>query len=281
MNISTFLPEAARKWGRELLFRLLTRSLQKAAQEQGLWKLAERLASIVPDISDQYSQFRVDTEYLQLNVRLMHAFQIALVQEAFSRKEIRTIVDIGDSSGTHLRYLQDLYAGTSLRCLSVNLDPKAVEKIKGKGLEAILARAEDLPAYDIPADMFLCFETLEHLSDPIRFLHQLATHTNPEFLVATVPYRSVSRMGLHHIRNKQNDAVFAENTHLFELCPADWRLLMQHAGWQIAYDRIYYQYPHRHPLRMMRRIWETIDFEGFYGTVLVRNDRWSSLYRDW
>ena len=69
-----------------------------------------------------------------------------------------TIVDIGDSAGTHLLYLNELFG--EIRSLSVNLDVNAVKKIKQKGLDAIHARAEELEKFNINADLFLSFQTV-------------------------------------------------------------------------------------------------------------------------
>src|SRR3972149_4816783 len=130
-----------------------TQSLKEAAKEQSLDKLSFRLANIVPDIREQYSLFKLDSPYLLTKVRNVHAFQISIVDKIIEEFKMPVIVDVGDSSGTHLQYIDGLYSkGRKIRCLSVNLDKKAVEKIRKKGLEAINARAEDLSAYDIDAD---------------------------------------------------------------------------------------------------------------------------------
>lgn len=263
--------------------RMRMRSILAAVREQGLVPLYERLSKLVPDITEQYSTFVLGSDYLRTKVRAQHAFQISMVEKAFDRLEIVpgegvTLVDIGDSSGTHLQYLRGLYP--AIRSLSVNLDAEAVEKIREKGMEAVHARAEELDAYSIRADLFLSFEMLEHLSDPIRFLHDLAQAECRGF-VLTVPYMAKSRVGLHHLRRGQRREVFAENTHIFELSPEDWRLIFQHSGWKILYERIYLQYPRTGVWRVAKPLWRRTDFEGFYGAILVRDHSWSRLYRDW
>ena len=57
-----------------------------------------------------------------------------------------TLVDIGDSSGQHGEYIRALApAGKVGRFVSVNLDPVAVEKVRARGGDAILCRAEEHP----------------------------------------------------------------------------------------------------------------------------------------
>jgi len=257
-------------------------SIRAALREQGFEGLAQRLTQIVPDITDQYTQFRVDTDYLRLKVRAMHVFQVAMVNAALkiidTERRPLTVVDIGDSAGTHIRYLQELHRDVQLRCLSVNLDEEAVKRIRGKNLEALHVCAEDLGALGIDADIFLCFETLEHLTSPVQFLRSLSENTNCKVLVITVPYVARSRVGLHHIRTSSPERCHPESTHVFELSPDDWKLLFMHAGWSIVQNRIYLQYPRRGVLRAMKGHWRRGDFEGFWGAILRRDSTWSRLW---
>lgn len=263
---------------------LLILSIKKAIQEEGLQNMYKKLSRIVPDISSQYSTFKIDTPYIELKVRALHAFQVALVCKAMnmfglSKRDNVTIVDIGDSSGTHIQYLQALFG--KINALSVNLDEQAVKKIENKGLRAIHGRAEELHYYNITVDLFLSFEMLEHLPNPIVFLHNLAINTSCAGFVLTVPYLKQSRVGLHHIRQGDRRLVTAENTHIFELSPNDWRLIFLHSGWTIVDEKIYLQYPQKSWLRITRALWKYRDFEGFYGVILKRDNTWSKLYDSW
>lgn len=282
MSLKNYLNNDARIFLRDAIYKVLHRSLLYAAREKNYGELLATLKNIVPDISRQYTGFELNSDYLIDNVRNLHAFQISLVDKIIEEFEKPVIVDIGDSSGTHLKYLLGIYAKRrDISCLSINLDEEAVKKIKKTGLNALLARAEDLPQHNINADIFLCFETLEHLMDPCHFLHQLSSSTSAHYLIVTVPYLTKSRVGLHHVRNGSRDKVFAENTHIFELCPDDWKLIMKHSGWELVRDDVYLQYPRNHPLRLAKYLWRKLDFEGFYGMILRRNDTWSSCYADW
>lgn len=262
---------------------LLIKSIRAAAKEQGLSSLMDQLSVFVPDITYQYTTFDLDSNYLKKNLRALHAFQIYLVERALNifGKDNFTIVDIGDSSGTHICYLKEIYKYYKFRFLSVNLDKAAVDKIKSKRLEAMHCRAEDLSNYSINADIFLSFEMLEHLRDPIKFLKDISGKTTCKGLILTAPYLASSRIGLHHIRNGDKRNVNPENTHIFELSPSDWRLIFMHSGWSIVSDKIYLQYPTRGLLRLMKGYWKKNDFEGYYGAILSRDCSWSQLYDGW
>ena len=258
-------------------------SLNVAVREQLLTSLYEQLAAAVPDIKHQYSQFKVDSTYLERKIRAVHAFQISLVCKAIELFKLNpsqsVVVDIGDSAGTHLQYLKAMFG--HMRTLSINLDPMAVERIKAKGLEAQCIRAEDLHKQSIKADIFLLYEVLEHLLNPLDFLHNLSTKTEGRILIVTVPYTSSSHVALRHIRRENKQKVYAENTHIFELSPEDWKLVFKHCGWRPRYEQIYYQYPKKSFLRFTKMLWKKADFEGFWGVILERDHSWSQLYSDW
>jgi len=264
-------------------------SIKWALKEQKLKDIYHELCTIVSDISDQYSSFRIDNDYLKLKVRAQHSFQMSLLKEAidFLSKDLKeeneiTIVDIGDSAGTHIAYAKGLMRDRNLRCISVNLDAKAVEKIRKKGFEAICAKAEDIASMDIDADIFLSFEMLEHLSDPCVFLSNLSLKGNCKYFIVTVPYVKKSRVGLHHIRQGLKKKVNPENTHLYEFSPEDWKLIFKHCGWSVEKERIYLQYPRKTCLSsLMVKYWKKNDFEGFYGVILKRDPYWRDMYNGW
>ena len=266
---------------KKAFYAICTRSLIEAAGEQGLDRLSKRLEEIVPDISEQYSAFKLDSSYLRIKARNMHAFQIGLVNKVLGEFQAPCIVDIGDSAGTHIQYIKGIHREKKqIQGLSINLDRKAIQKIRKKGMDAIEARAEDLSRHNVKADILLCFETLEHLTDPVRFLRGLS-ETDAKYLIITVPYLRKSRMGLSHIRKKSERVANAETTHIFELNKEDWKLLARHSGWDVAEERIYAQYPRMGLFRATQPLWKKYDFEGFLGFVLKKDDRWSSQYQSW
>lgn len=282
MKIGRLLASRIKPYLKEILEFVLIKSLKKATSEQGLKNLLLKLEQIVPDISNQYSTFKINTPYLKTKTRGLHAFQISLINKAMETIKNPVIVDIGDSAGTHLQYIIGLYSNSkNIKCLSVNCDMKAVQRIREKKLNAMCARAEDIQHYNENVDIFLCFETLEHLMNPCVFLHELSTKTNAKFLIVTVPYIRNSRVCLRHISNNNKEYVNAENTHIFELNPGDWKLIAKHSGWDIAEERIYLQYPKKSIFRISKSFWKKYDFEGFYGMILTRDDTWSSRYMDW
>jgi len=41
------------------------------------------------------------------------------------------------------------------------------------------------------------------------------------------------------------------------------------------------QYPKRGILSFMKGYWKKVDYEGFYGAILLKDTYWRDLYKDW
>uniref|UniRef100_A0A6M3XYL0 Putative methyltransferase n=1 Tax=viral metagenome TaxID=1070528 RepID=A0A6M3XYL0_9ZZZZ len=241
-------------------------SIKKGAKKYSSWLMLINIFDL--DITDQYSNLKIDTEYLKLNVRAMHALQLKLIEKALSDLLCSyhgiNIMDFGDSSGTHCQYIKKMYPYYEIKTLSVNIDSRAIKRIKEKGLKAIVIEEEELWEIEYK-DMVMSFQVLEHLENPIKVLQDLSTITNK--LVLTVPYVKRSRIGIQNLKNTN-----PENTHLFELSPTDWKKLFSYSGWTVGSEEIYYQYPKGIPILswVLKKYWQRYDFEGFYGIVLEK-----------
>jgi hypothetical protein len=262
-------------------------SLQAAIVEQRLDDTVGHLRRLVPDPSDQYSHDFDSAEfarYWELKMRGLQAFQVNSALEAIARigRANLTLADIGDSSGNHGIYIRGLAAqGQVGRYVSVNMDPIAVEKIRRKGGTAELSRAEGLPE-NLEADLYLSFETVEHLTDPLRFFHSLSARKAD--VIFSVPFCRSSRFGGHMLRQPLSalpESLTPEVLHIFELSPTDWRLLTHLAGFRCLQQRVYLQYPCRHPLRITRLLWRRLDFEGFVTFHLTPDENLSRRYTGW
>jgi hypothetical protein len=262
-------------------------SLRAAGREQQLEDLLPTLRDIEPDLSGQYSRPIEISDLQELKMRLLHAFQCRLMLkaiEASSNGRSLTVVDIGDSAGTHMKYLRALTKDRRrVEALSVNLDARAVEKIRSRGGRAMLCRAEEIDLGDGKVDLFTTFEMAEHLHNPARFFRRLAKYSHGDRMAITVPYRKTSRVGLSQVRQGERVEQHAEDVHIFELSPDDWSHLLLHAGWKVEYQRIYYQYPRRIPLvrQIMGRLWRRDDFEGFWGAIVTKDLTFADCYKDW
>ncbi len=271
----------------EVFQRFCKTSISLSLRQVGLIKLVRQLKEIVPDISNQEEAYKASlNDYLELKIRGLQAFQCKMMLEAIERlsRGAITVVDIGDSAGTHMLYLKELLKNRlQLETISVNLDPRAINKIKARGLKAILCRAEELDLSGKHIDMFTSFEMVEHLHNPSIFFRRLAKRSACNKMLITVPYLRQSRVGLHNIRHNFKKEIFAEDEHIFELKPSDWKLLLLHSGWKVIQARVYFQYPRKIPVvsGLLARFWRKFDYEGFWGAILEKDASFSDCYKDW
>ena len=79
---------------------------------------------------------------------------IHLVNQCLEKGKLK-VLDFGDSAGTHCQYIKKLFPFyyDEIQTLSVNIDRKAVEKIRDKGLPA-LQITEDLNYYSLRFYLF-------------------------------------------------------------------------------------------------------------------------------
>jgi hypothetical protein len=170
------------------------------------------------------------------------------------------------------------------RVISVNLDPVAIEKINSKGGEGILCRAEDLGTLKLQPNLFMSFEMIEHLTDPVRFLRSLSKSGGCEHLLMTVPYRRRSQFGGIHLRcaiDEMPEQMTAEGVHIFELNPQDWIYLARFAGYRVIFKDVYLQYPKYGLMRIMAPLWRHKDYEGFLALFLERDYTVANKYDSW
>ncbi|NEP79448.1 MAG: class I SAM-dependent methyltransferase [Okeania sp. SIO3B3] len=273
----------------KFIYPIANWSIKQIIKQEKTRSLIESLQKTVPDISEQETHYTYKG-VIEEKERAVQAFQCQFLLEIMSKasfqdKEIFTLVDIGDSSGTHCLYFSELLKDKvkKIETISVNLDPKAIEKIKSRGLKAILCRAEDLDLGSKSTDLFTSFQMLEHLHDPVMFLRRLAKKSKGNYLFVTVPYFEKSRVGLHRIRNNLKEPVSAEETHIFELSPEDWNLLFIHSGWKPIFSKKHYHYPRNLPVvsLFLKYFWRILDFEGYWGIFLEKDLEISNYYQDW
>lgn len=259
-------------------------SLYMAIRHGNYSEMVHRLRVLAPDISNQETH-EVTTGFWELKRRALQAFQCTLMMEAlnYAGKKKITVCDIGDSAGTHMYYLKELTKGHyDIDTISVNLDPRAIERLKARGYKAILCRAEELDLHDVSVDLFTSFEMVEHLHNPALFFRRLATKSSCTNMVITIPFLKESRVGLHHVRARSTEPIEAEQEHIFELKPEDWKLLLLHSGWEVVSSKCYYQYPQWFFVSsLLRKFWKKTDYEGFWGAILKRNTAISNAYLNW
>ena len=116
------MTQSAKNHARNLLYGIFRKSIEHAVREQGLKELVAELSQLVPDITEQYSMFRIDSPYLNTKVRAQHAFQISLANKIIHLFENRNILNtMGDNACMKIKknhnlkdYLENITASTEI-----------------------------------------------------------------------------------------------------------------------------------------------------------------------
>ena len=134
------------------------------------------------------------------------------------------ILDVGDPDGLVLQALG------ARRGVSLNILEPCVRQIRQSDGRPVQGDCARLPFASGVFDCVFCFETLEHLENPIAGLKELARVSRGSLYVA-IPWvrRTVVREDGHD--PKQPDP---EN-HVFEFCHADFLKVLTHARLRVAY----------------------------------------------
>lgn len=159
--------------------------------------------------------------------------RIRFIQQLLGSDEIRssTFADIGDSNGIFLKkFGKD---GTS-----VNVSQKVIENISG--LRTLCAGLPCIPLPDKVFDYLLCFETIEHLHDPIAGLKELGRLARKGIFVS-IPF--VTRTNIHPFWPDRSRPAYEQ--HVLECSDEDFRKLLTYADLSVASMEVYrvFDYP--------------------------------------
>jgi hypothetical protein len=254
------------------------RAIKEDAKMKAMWNLSHQ---VLPDLEDHYATVKLSGENL-LRVRMLICAQAIFIKRIINQfsdagKKIKDYVDIGDSDGSTRMLVEKSMNSKAIKTLGINIQAKAVELIRSKGLDAVCMDAMDI---EKQFDMVSVFETLEHLPNPIGFLENMQKVVDKR-LIISVPLILNSRIGLRYLTDKwtHGETPTIANNHIFELAPEDWTKLFRHTGWRVEYEWKVRQFPKRGLLKMlMQYAWRRISFEGFYFVSLIKDNKYSSQY---
>lgn len=200
---------------------LATNSGRLAAQRLG--KSSHRRLLESEDLTEHYADFQLRDEGLSNVLLSFITARISFIEDRLDRDEIdrSTFLDIGDTNGIFIRAL-------GKQSLSVNMSSAAVEGIARKGLCAVRGDGTNLPLRDNASDYVLCFETLEHIPNPLGGLWELYRVCRKGAFIS-VPH--VSRTTVYPPKFMDFPQ---ELLHIFELSHTHWSALISHTPFTIA-----------------------------------------------
>jgi SAM-dependent methyltransferase len=191
------------------------------------------LADLYNSITEEQARLHFGPEeplehaHFRNSVRYFHAWRVHTLRERIGpRLAGAQMLDVGDTDG---RILKDL----GKPGLGFNLNAAAVDNIRANGIEARLGDGQQLPFEDSAFDYVLCFETLEHVENPIQLLSELGRVCGPRGRVfISIPW--VPRTFIH----ARDPAIKRGYGHIFEFARKDFETLLTHTPLAIRWDAV-------------------------------------------
>ena len=170
------------------------------------------------DVTDHYADITVTDEGMRNVLLSFIVARIHFIEARLGPAEVArsTFIDVGDSSGIFIRAM-------GKRRASVNSSAGAA-----RGIDVVRGDATRLPLRDEAVDYALCFETLEHLGNPLTGLQELYRVCRKGAFVS-VPHVSRSTVYPAGFRDAPQELL-----HVFELSRAHWDALLSHTAFRIV-----------------------------------------------
>jgi len=134
------------------------------------------------------------------------------------------VLNVGDTSGM-------LFKAMGRKGISVNINPECIDNIKSKGIEAVLGDAQNLQFPGKYFDYSFCFQTLEHLPNPIATLCELGRVARKKVFVSVPNVRQSKVYNQDYwIKLKKEswkeESVRKVDCHIFEFSEEDFKKIL-------------------------------------------------------
>jgi 2-polyprenyl-3-methyl-5-hydroxy-6-metoxy-1,4-benzoquinol methylase len=143
--------------------------------------------------------------------------------------EVGKIIELGAASDLFLKEVD------AKKKIGIDALPVCIEKLKKNGIEGRLAvNGEKIPAENNEANAAICFETLEHVQNPIQFLRELERIIElGGFLLLSIPNVKSTRILSRFHNDSSKGRPEAEN-HIFEFSQEDFAKIISYTNFKIA-----------------------------------------------
>lgn len=162
--------------------------------------------------------------------------------KANSPDQCQVAVEVGATSDMFLKHVK----ATTKK--GINVLDVCIEQLNSQGIHGIKSKDEVIPIEDNEADLTICFETLEHVHNPIMFLNELSRITKGRLLLS-IPWVQNT-----NIRSKWHGAQSPEGIpesefHIFEFNGKDFNSILGYTNLKIiSYKKLINYAPKYDPI---------------------------------
>lgn len=133
-------------------------------------KTKKDLKKIWAQVPPDYYQKRINKNFLQ---RYWHTQKILTLKKLLGRKSFKKILDDGCASGAMANEISKIFPKAKIT--GIDVYDKAIKfgKTNYPHINLMVADAHKLPFKNKTFDLIVCYETIEHVVDPVKVLQEI------------------------------------------------------------------------------------------------------------
>jgi len=203
--------------------------------------LLARYAHFVAGRQLRHRASSLDTSHLSRNhygwtsVTTQFAWDVFCIQETnlinfvktFATDNYEVAVEIGATSDMFLKHVE------AERKIGVNVLDICVEQLNRQGIIGIKTDGQRMPLEDNGADLVICFETLEHVNNPILFLAELSRIVKNKLLLS-IPWVLKTNIRTRWYGMADPSGRPDSEFHVFEFDEEDFRKVLSYTDFKIS-----------------------------------------------
>jgi len=178
----------------------------------------------------------VEDEFVYNLVTIQQNNLINFTVENIKNLEMKSVLEIGCASDLFLKEIQvDNKMG-------LNVLDACCNQMQRQGISSIKASADSIPLLDKSVDAVICYETLEHVHDPINVLRELE-RISKGFILLSIPWVVKTNIRAKYHGNKPDGRPISEY-HVFEFSEEDFRKILSYTNLKVEGYKKLHNYTH-------------------------------------
>lgn len=147
--------------------------------------------------------------------------------KTFATDNYEVAVEVGATSDMFLKHVK------AERKIGINVLDVCVEQLNRQGIIGIKTDGQRMPLEDNGADLVICFETLEHVHNPILFLAELSRITQKKLLLS-IPWVSKTNIRAKWYGRMEPSGQPDSEFHVFEFDEEDFRKILSYTDFKVG-----------------------------------------------
>jgi SAM-dependent methyltransferase len=191
-------------------------------------QLRARASSLdTSDLSRNHYGWTSVTEQFTWDMFCIQETNLINFTRTFATDHYEVAVEIGATSDMFLKHVK------ARRKIGINVLDACIEQLNRQGITGIKTDGQRMPIEDNEADLVICFETLEHVHNPISFLAELSRITKNRLLLS-IPWIPKTNIRAKWYGMTESNGQPDSEYHIFEFDEGDFRKVLSHTDFKVS-----------------------------------------------